>query len=403
MSENKKIQVVSFQSLSANSGMGMARLGFFLSKELHKRHLLQRFIVHSKGKFETPFPSDPVTPLSRYYLFALNRLNSIFRFKAHKFRLVQELLFDWFCTFKINDSIGLLFVTQPYLYRTLKKAKKLGIKTILLTGTPEDNYIYRLVSEENAKLGNNEVDGYTYDQRNAYFNKSLQHVDVVIGFFPNIYKTYVHSDYKGRVVNISGHMPPDLLPVELKPRQVDPANFKVGFLAYTVILKGLHYLLQAWKELKEEGAIPVAELYVGGPVHPTVQAHIDKHYYNLPGVIYSGQVNDIGKFMQPLDLFVVPSLVDAGPASALEAAHYEVPVIITDNSGSSELIARGSGGGHVIPIRDVAALKEKILWAYTHREENIQMGKTARQNLATYSFDKYISGLSDFLQAELNG
>ena len=50
MKKKKKILVVSFQSLTANSAGGMARLGYYLSEELHKRGLLKELIVHSKGK-----------------------------------------------------------------------------------------------------------------------------------------------------------------------------------------------------------------------------------------------------------------------------------------------------------------------------------------------------------------
>jgi hypothetical protein len=64
----KKVLVISFQSLTGNSGAGMARLGHMLSTELHKRGMLQHFIIHSKGKFDTEFPSKPVTRISRYYL-----------------------------------------------------------------------------------------------------------------------------------------------------------------------------------------------------------------------------------------------------------------------------------------------------------------------------------------------
>ena len=153
-----KVMVISFQSLTATSGQGMARLGYILSKELHRRGLLKTFVVHSKGKFETPFPSEPVSFFSRYYLFILNKLNNIFNFKTHQFRFLQERLFDWFCAKKIDDSIDIVFATQPYLKRTFRKAKKLGIKTIVLSGTPEDNYMYDIVSEENKKLGATAID-----------------------------------------------------------------------------------------------------------------------------------------------------------------------------------------------------------------------------------------------------
>lgn len=404
MGTQGKILVVSFQSLTATSGQGMARLGYLLSKELHRRDLLKSFVVHSKGKFDTPFPSEPVSFFSRYYLFILNKLNHIFKFKAHQFRFLQERLFDWLCAKKIDNSIGIVFATHPYLKRTFRKAKRLGIKTILLSGTPEDNYMYDIVSEENKKLGTTQIDAYTYDKRNNYYNSSLQYLDIVIGFFPTAYKTYAVSRvFKGENINMTAHMTPDLPAFDIKNRKSTSGKFVVGYLAYTVVLKGLHYLLEAWEELLKENDIREIELIIGGPMHPTVDEYVKKHFHNLDNVQFAGQVTDIAGFMQQLDLFAVPSLIDGGPMTALEAAHYAVPVLITDNAGSSELIGRGNGGGYIVPIRDAQAIKEKILWAYRHRDENTVIGINAKENMNNYSFESFIMQAGDYLEKQLNG
>lgn len=400
----KKVMVVSFQSLTATSGMGMARLGYILSKELEERGLLKTFVVHSKGKHDTPFPSEPVSALSRYYLFILNKLDKVFHFKIHKFRFLQEMLFDWFCAKKIDNSISILFVTQPYLKRTFKKAKQLGIKTILLSGTPEDNYMYDIVSEENKKMGSTEIDSYTYDKRNKYFNDAMAYLDVVIGSLPTAYKTYAVSKvFKGRNIQLTGHMTPDFPKYDINERKSPAGKFVIGFLAFTVVLKGLHYLLEAWKQIMDEDKLEDAELIIGGPIHPIVAEYIERNYKDIPHITYTGQVTDIPGFMKQLDLFAAPSLIDGAPVSALEAAHYAVPVLITDNAGSSELIERGKGGGYVIPIRDAEAIKEKILWAYNNREENARIGLNAKENMDNYSFENFITEVGNFIEQELNG
>ena len=146
MSKRNKILVVTFQSLSAKSGEGMARLCYFLSEELHKRGILEKLIVHSKGKFDTDFPSEPVSFFSRAYLRILNTINRTFKIKTHKSRFLQENIYVWFCSTKLSSSTKMLVSTQPYLKRTLAKAQRLGIKTILIPGTPEDNSIYEVTS-----------------------------------------------------------------------------------------------------------------------------------------------------------------------------------------------------------------------------------------------------------------
>lgn len=404
MDKQRKILVVSFQSLTATSGQGMARLGYALSKELHKRGLLKAFIVHSKGKFDTPFPSEPVSVFSRYYLFALNKINSFFKFQTHGFRFIQERLFDWFCSMKLDNSVGLLFATQPHLKRTFKKAKQLGIKTVLLSGTPEDNYMFKLVSDENKIIGTTEIDAYTYKPRTDYFNDAMKYLDVAIGFFPTVYDTFKASpSFKGTTVRMTGHMTPDFSYYDTRNKKKAGGKFIVGFLSYTVVLKGLHYLLEAWQNILAKHDIQDIELIVGGPMNPVMDSYVKKHFSNLKQVTYAGHVKNISDFMQKLDLFVVPSILEGGPMSALEAAHYAVPVLITRNAGSYELIERGEGGGYVVPIRDAKAIEDNIIWAYNNKEQNAKKGLVAKQNLANYSFNTFIEELAHFLQSELNG
>lgn len=116
MSDQGKILVVSFQSLTAKSGGGMAKLGYYVSAQLHKRGLLKKFVVSSKGKYETPFPSEPVSRWSRYYLFLLNKLNKFIKLPDYRFRLIQEHLFDMQCRSHITPDIDLLFTTNAFYF-----------------------------------------------------------------------------------------------------------------------------------------------------------------------------------------------------------------------------------------------------------------------------------------------
>ena len=195
MKTDKKILIVSFQSLTANSGAGMARLGYYLAEQLDKRGILQDFIVYSKGKFTTSFKSSPVSYWSRYILFLLNFLDKKLHFAPHKFRYVQELIFDFMCVSKVTKETGTLFVTQPYLPRTFKKAKRLGIEIIFIPANPEENYICNIVTEEQNKLNIHAVDAYTYPKRIELFNDSVNYIDKVIGTYPTVYETYKSSSY----------------------------------------------------------------------------------------------------------------------------------------------------------------------------------------------------------------
>ncbi|OSZ81879.1 hypothetical protein CAP35_01000 [Chitinophagaceae bacterium IBVUCB1] len=400
MVQKKKIQVVSFQSLSATSGAGMARLGYMLSATLNNRGLLSNFIVHSKGKYDTPFKSVPVSFSSRFYLLALNKLVNTFNIPSYKFRLWQEMLFDWFCQWRIKKDTGILFTTNAFMHRTFKRAKKLGIIIVLLPGTPEENYIYELVSEENKRMGIKTIDAYTYDKRVAYFNKSVAYIDKVIGSLPTVYTSYTTANHSLEIIKILGHMTPDFKPATIVPKTTAD-SFHIGYIAHTVILKGLHYLLDAWKEISTNPQHGNITLHIGGSMDGAMQDYVDKHYAGLVNVIWEGHIADTASFMQKIDVLVVPSLIDGAPMTALEAAHNGVPCIITDHCGSSELLSRNESGCWVIPIRDKTAITERILYAYNNRETTRTVGMNAKQNIDRYSMQKFIDEVADYLEQHI--
>ncbi len=401
MKKNKKILVASFQSLTANSGAGMARLGYYLSEVLDKKGILQEFIVYSKGKFTTTFKSSPVSPLSRYILFILNKLNGYLHFAPHKFRYWQEYIYDMLCVSKINADTGLLFVTQPYLRRTFKKAKRLNIPIIFIPANPEENFIRNIIIEEQAKLGFVAEDAYTYPKRIALFNRSITYIDKIIGSYPTVYDTYSQSSYRGEVIKMIGHIKPDFKPVSITEKRASSGSFKIGYLAHTVALKGLHYLLDAWKLLKIQYPEYDIQLYIGGKVDTNIKNYINTHYKGLADVYYLGRIPDVPAYLETLDLFVVPSLIDGGPYTALEAAHYAVPVLITENCGSAELLSRNETGCMIVPIRDAEAIKEKMTWAYNNRDVIAMMGMNAKYNLDTYRMDELITDIANYLEQQL--
>lgn len=391
----KKIQVISFQSLSPNSGAGMARLGHMLSKELDHRGMLQDFIVHSKGKFDTPFSSKPVSFFSRYYLYVINKLVSIFSIPSYKSRYWQEVVFDWFCQWRLKKDTHILFTTNAFMGRTFQKAKRLGIVVVLLPGTPEENYIYDIVNQENKRTGIYATDAYTYKKRLKFFNDSIEHVDKVIGSLPTVYSSYCNAGHKAEVVQLLGHMTPNFKNVQ--SNVVNREDFHVGYIAHSVLLKGLQYLLAAWEDITKDATQNIT-LHIAGATDAGLDQYIRGNFSDLTNIKWHGHVSDIPAFMNELDLLVVPSLIDGGPMTALEAAHNGVPCTITDHCGSAELLSRNTPGCWVIPIRDKDAIRDKILFAYNNREACRQMGLNAKHNLETYSMESFIVELADYLE-----
>lgn len=401
MKENKQILVVSFQSLTKNSAGGMARLGYYLSEQLHKRGILKKFIIFSKGKFQTPFPSAPVSSWAKYFLFIINKLNRLIKLPDYKFRLLQEHLFDMFCCKHIDNSISILFTTNAHLKRTFKKAKQLGIKIIYVPANPEENYINELISAENKRLGITQPDPYTYTPRINFYNQSIKYIDTVIGTYPTVFSSYNKSQQPYKVIQINGHLKPDFTPHHFEKKETNK-KLNVIYIGTTVPLKGLQYLLHAWKELMQTNHADNLQLNIVGRIDSALDKYISTHFKELDNVQFLGRVSDISNELKKSDLCIVPSLTDGGPYVALEAAHFGIPVVLTENCGSSELLSKHPSGCITIPIRDVGAIKQSIIWALNNREEAKQLGINAKQQLDNYNMNDFIVTIADYLEKEHN-
>ena len=376
----------------------MAKFGYYLAERLHQQGLLQALVVHSKGKFTTPFPSVPVSSLSRYYLKVINAAGPALKMPGHKQRLLQEQLFDWFCSRRITRETGLLLVTQPFLYRTFQKARKMGIPIVFIPGTAEENFIYQIVSVEQKLTGIKGEDAYTDQKRLGFYNRSINLVDTVAAPFSVIYDSYVASGYKGETKSLLGYLKPEIKEGTKKNDQI----FRVGYLAHTVLLKGLHYLLEAWKQIQDEGLLkPDMELHITGGMDRDMETYVQSHFSGLRQVTYTGRISDVGSFYKSLSLFVVPSLTDGAPYTAMEAAMMGAPVVLTENCGTKTFLTGEQPGCFTIPIRDAGAIKHHILSAYQNPEAYQAIGKQGKALIDAYNPESYILSMCDYLSSRL--
>jgi glycosyltransferase involved in cell wall biosynthesis len=385
--KKESVLVVSFQSLTARSAAAIGQLGYKLSEELHSRSSLKAFVVSSKGKFKTVFQSHPVSVLSKYYLYLIN--NFAKGLAPHKSRYLQEYLYDLCCALHIDRTITKLVVTTPYLYRTFKRAKKLGIRIYFIPGNPEDNYIARLVNEENERYNIREDDAYTYKKRLNYYNKSLPLIDKVITFSSVMESSYRKAGYGDKIIDLRGYLKPEEPTEELKDSK-PVAVFKVSFLAYVVLLKGLQYVLEAWKDLQNEGM----ELHIGGVIDTNVQTIIDENYSDLQNVYYHGKISDVHSFFKDKSVYILPSLIDGAPVSVLEAMQNGVVPIVSENCGTKDILEDGASGW-IVPTKSSECIKSKVLEAFHNREKTREMGEYARSRISSYDMDTFARTLAD--------
>jgi len=92
--------------------------------------------------------------------------------------------------------------------------------------------------------------------------------------------------------------------------------------------------------------------------------------------------------MATCDALVLPSLVEGRAIVQLEALSRGLPLLVTPNTGGEDLIEPGATG-FIVPIRDPAALAEKINWLREHRAERPAWRAACRARAEIISWAAY--------------
>jgi len=162
----------------------------------------------------------------------------------------------------------------------------------------------------------------------------------------------------------------------VRPRRQQGRTFRVVYVGALAVHKGVRYLLEAAALLR---GLPGFEVVlVGPPPRPPVTEYLEA---------YAGTVRHLGYVPKPrlyaevyptASVLVQPSVLEGLSFVLLEALAHGVPVIATENSGARDVVSDGEDG-YVIPIRDPAAIAERLLFLYRNPDALEAMSRRALQ------------------------
>ena len=200
---------------------------------------------------------------------------------------------------------------------------------------------------------------------------------------------------------------------------------RVLFTGNFSLLKGAEYLLESLRILNERGvkvhydvvgAVSAPkmmlqrykDLVVDGGVennHVERAEHVDlskdgKHrekstrstcstWLKNSTIAFHGPVpqDDLKAFLAESDIYLFPSLADGCAQSGMEALTAGLPVVATYQSG---LPITDGETGCVVPMKDAAAIANKIEWLIAHPEERKRLGVNAAKMMREkYTWEKY--------------
>ncbi len=174
----------------------------------------------------------------------------------------------------------------------------------------------------------------------------------------------------------------------LKPIYKKEKNLNLLYVGPINPAKGLKYLLEAFSQL----SLGDSELIIIGT--PLGAEQIMKDYKDCFKHVSYTHHDELTAYYQNADVFVFPSIVDSFAMVVLEAMACGTPVIISENTGAKDA-ARNGIDGFIVPVGDVNAIKEKILYFYNNRNKIEEMGRNARTQAEKYTWEKYRKSIRD--------
>ncbi|MCF7870428.1 MAG: glycosyltransferase [Candidatus Omnitrophica bacterium] len=345
---------------------------FYLANQLFKREYLKKLIT-SYPKFETikyGIPKDKI--ISIIIKEIINRGWRKLPVSVKNFYNPQYFiseLYDKLVTQKLT-SCDIFIGWAGFSLHSLRKAKELGAITILERGSSHMLYQQEILNQEYERFGlKNKKTHPRIINKELQEYKEADYISIPSQF---VKKTFLE---RGIPENKLIHIP---YGVDLNGFIKVPKTDDI-FRIITVggnLQKGTHYLLQAFSELN----LPNSELIGLGNLSDEMLPFLKKYDNGKINWVGHKPQKELYKYYSQGLIYIHSSIQEGIALVQLQAMACGLPLICTTNTGGQDLIEDGKEG-FIIPIRDVKALKEKILYFYENPGKCREMGQAAKRKV----------------------
>lgn len=157
---------------------------------------------------------------------------------------------------------------------------------------------------------------------------------------------------------------------------IAPGEFVIGFIGRLEEQKGIQYLLEAVKELNNSFTHLKIIIAGDGALRKSLEEHARASALN--NIVFLGYQRDTPKLYSAFDVFVLPSLFEGLPVSAIEAMAAGCPVVATRVGGVAEVVEHEVTGLLVEPGNS-GQLAEALQRLITQPDLCKQMGGKGRE------------------------
>jgi glycosyltransferase involved in cell wall biosynthesis len=173
------------------------------------------------------------------------------------------------------------------------------------------------------------------------------------------------------------------------PPSTHPSSslFRILFVGQISQLKGISYLLDAYKKIKGPSTrLILAGKFIGVP---EIFGRDRVDFEHVPHIPHSA----VPQLLRNADVLVFPTLADGMGLVVLEAMASGLPVIITAN-GPGDLVRDGIDG-FIVPIRDAVAIAERLELLRANPDVRMAMARAARLRAEQFGWDAYARQAAD--------
>ncbi len=158
-------------------------------------------------------------------------------------------------------------------------------------------------------------------------------------------------------------------PLEFYPSDSPPETFRVIFVGSLIRRKGVHLILEAWKQLN----LPDAELILCGSVGKDIEPLLREA---PPTVRAAGHVGHVADELRRSAIHIFPSECEGAAKATYEAAACGLPQIATRESGD---MVKDGENGIIVPPNDVEAVARALTTLHANPALVRQMGIAAHK------------------------
>lgn len=280
---------------------------------------------------------------------------------------------------------------------SLQQAKKMGIVSFYEQPSQHHAFFTKIVEEQLLKYPNlkNEAIALLNDEkaerRNRRRDEELELADYIICNSSFTQKTLIAASIPPEKLIVIPYGYPTVRSIPNK----DPEIFHFIYAGNLSLRKGVHILLQAWRQLPAD--LPACLTLMGSSQLPeNLTAELPENVKWIPNLPYEQAQEKIAQS----DVLVLPTLADGFGMVISESMAMGVPVLTTTSSAGPDLIDNYVDGICIAPD-DKNALTEALTWCVANREKCKRMGQKAQEKAKVYPWSAYRERLIEEVKARI--